>query len=214
MKIQAKIILFFSCKAKDDYHYCKFRSPAGDECDFYKNSASGMILEEFCDSLKERTVFSGVFQDHECALLVKGAKHEDEGHWRCEVGTRRTSDYDRHQPWTMLGDIHIQVLQHNETSTSGLFEELVEEEGFAGVIKANTTLLVICIVVFVIFLSILLCVVIMFGRSRLHKSNFFARKKPETNEDEMLKEETKTSGDFSFLRKVMPHIIKFPSKDS
>ena len=33
--------------------------PAGDKCDFFKNSANGRIMEQFCDDLKDRTVFSG-----------------------------------------------------------------------------------------------------------------------------------------------------------
>ena len=35
--------------------------------------------------------------------------------------------------------------------------------------QANTTLLVVCVVVFTIFLSLLLGVAVMFGRSRLDK---------------------------------------------
>ena len=33
--------------------------PAGEKCDFFKNSANGRIMEQFCDDLKDRTVFSG-----------------------------------------------------------------------------------------------------------------------------------------------------------
>ena len=120
----------------------------------------------------------------------------------------------------MYGDIHIDVsnrsidLRRSEGFTD--MEKIVDGEGFTGIIKANTTLLVICVVVFAIFLSILLCVVIMFGKSRLNKRNFFARRKPEQIEEEIIRgDETKnSSGELSFIQKVLPHIIKFPSKDS
>ena len=127
---------------------------------------------------------------------MRGASPQDAGQWSCEVGSQYPT------PWTLIGDIHIKV----DTDTT--------EASFTGVIQANTTLLAICIVVFVIFLSILLCVAVMFGRSQLQKRNFETRKKSSENltavEDDNHKEDSKLNGDNAFLRRVLPHIIKFP----
>ena len=53
---------YFSCAAQSVFSYCKFRSSAGEECSFHNsnnNHRHGTIFEEFCDELKNRTVFSG-----------------------------------------------------------------------------------------------------------------------------------------------------------
>ena len=129
---------------------------------------------------------------------MKGASPQDAGQWSCEVGSQYPV------PWTLVGDIDIKVDTVTDTT----------EASFSGVIQANTTLLAICIVVFVIFLSILLCVAVMFGRSQLQKRNFETRKKSSENltvsEDENQKDDSKSYGDNAFLRRVLPHIIKFP----
>ena len=88
----------------------------------------------------------------------------------------------------------------------------------SGIIQANKTLLVICIVVFVIFLSILFCVVFLFGRSKLQKRNFITREKKISSNTKavIIKEENKLPpipGDFAFVKRVLPHIIKFPTKE-
>ena len=59
-----------SCSANSVYDYCKFSSPAGDKCHFYRSSAD-RILEEFCQDLNNRTnlIFSGSVKEFECALL-------------------------------------------------------------------------------------------------------------------------------------------------
>jgi len=203
-----------SCAASMDYHYCKFRSPSGDNCDFYKDRNSGRILEEFCEDLKDRTVFSGSLKDFECALLVKGALKQDEGKWSCEIGTRRSST-ERNSltlPWALEGNINIEI------KNSSTFQEISVDESFTGIIQANKTLLVICIVVFVIFLSILFCVVFLVGRSKLQKRNFITREKKisSNTEADIIKEENKLPpipGDFAFIKRVLPHIIKFPTKE-
>ena len=56
--------LHFSCAAQSVFSYCKFRSSAGEKCSFHNNNSNnnyrhGAIFEEFCDELKNRTVFSG-----------------------------------------------------------------------------------------------------------------------------------------------------------
>ena len=81
--------------------------------------------------------------------------------------------------------------------------------------QANTTLLVICVVVFLIFLTILLAVAIFFGKSRTAKG----KNKPfEENIDgsQIQVEAIKSSNvEFTLLRKkVLPHIINFPEKST
>ena len=56
--------------AESEYEYCKFRSPAGESCQFYR-SRTGRIFEEFCKELTNRTLFSGALEHFECALLGK-----------------------------------------------------------------------------------------------------------------------------------------------
>ena len=75
-------------------------------------------------------------------------------------------------------------------------------------------MLVICVVVFLIFLTILLAVAIFFGRSRIAKSQ---KKKSSKGNivDSGIQIEAKSSGEFTLLRKkVLPHIIKFPEKSA
>ena len=73
-------------------------------------------------------------------------------------------------------------------------------------------MLVICVVVFMIFLTILLAVAIFFGRSRIAKVQ---KKKSSKGNIEDGQIEAKSSGEFTLLRKsVLPHIIKFPEKSS
>jgi len=205
-----------SCSARSEYHYCKFTSPVGEKCDFFKNSANGRIMEQFCDDLKDRTVFSGSLKDHECALLIDGAMKKDEGLWSCEIGTIEVRRGQRSvSPWTLVGDINIEV-KRKSSSEKNSTDRNKTTESLTGIIKANTTLLVICIVVFVLFLSILLCVVIMFGKSRLQKTSG-TRLQPSrslTGPDEAeATKDTRNYTDFTFIRKVLPHIIQFPTKE-
>ena len=69
--IKAPITFHFSCAAKSVFSYCKFRSSAGEKCSFHNNNNNnnnnyrhGTIFEEFCDELKNRTVFSGSSKVH------------------------------------------------------------------------------------------------------------------------------------------------------
>jgi len=185
-----------SCTADSEYDYCKFTSPAGDKCHFYRSSAD-RILEEFCQDLNNRTslVFSGSVKEFECALLVRGARPSDAGRWSCEVGTKIRSR------WALAGEINIEVQQIVSTETDTAEEE---SDTITSVIQANTTLLVICVVVFILFMMILLGVVIMFGRSRLSSR--------QQREAILRKEEQRLPRDF--IRRVLPHIIKFPIKDN
>ena len=82
------------------------------------------------------------------------------------------------------------------------------------VFQANTTLLAICVVVFLIFLTILLVVAIFFGRSRIAKNQKGKTFKGGVAEKN-IQIEAKSSGEFTLLRKkVLPHIIRFPEKSS
>ena len=130
-------------------------------------------------------------------ISVKGAQPRDAGRWSCEVGSKIRSQ------WALAGEIHIEVQQGGETS-----------DPLTSVIQANTTLLVICVVVFVVFMTILLCVVLMYGRTRLsqtpHTSN--SPGSHQAREEILIKEEPRLPRDF--IRRVLPHIIKFPIKDS
>ena len=75
-------------------------------------------------------------------------------------------------------------------------------------------MLVICVVVFLIFLTILLAVAIFFGRSRIAKSQKKKSSKGNIG-DAGIQIEAKSSGEFTLLRKkVLPHIIKFPEKSA
>ena len=127
---------------------------------------------------------------------VQGATARDSGRWTCEVGTRTSTQtqYGRLGPWALAGEIDIEVNQQMKSET------------LTGVIQANTTLLVICVVVFCIFLTILISVVILFGRSRLRQ------RESQTRENILIKEEPRLAGDF--IRRVLPHIIKFPVKEN
>jgi len=198
-----------SCTADSEYDYCKFTSPAGDKCHFYRSSAD-RILEEFCQDLNNRTslVFSGSVKEFECALLVRGARPSDAGRWSCEVGTKIRSR------WALAGEINIEVQQLGSTDTDTDTDTAGEEsDTITSVIQANTTLLVICVVVFVLFMMILMGVVIMFGRSRLSQkppdSSLSSRQQREAI---LRKEEQRLPRDF--IRRVLPHIIKFPIKDN
>ena len=64
IKPEASNQLHFSCAAQSVFSYCKFRSSSGEKCSFHNNNSNnnynqGTIFEEFCDELKNRTVFSG-----------------------------------------------------------------------------------------------------------------------------------------------------------
>ena len=123
---------------------------------------------------------------------MKGAKPRDSGRWSCEVGSRKGR-------WALVGEINIEV-----TQPARLLEE--SRETLTGAIQASTTLLVICVVVFCIFLSILISVVIMYGRTKLRQRS------AQTREAILIKEEPRLSGDF--IRRVLPHIIKFPIREN
>ena len=128
-------------------------------------------------------------------ISVRGARPSDAGRWSCEVGTKIRSR------WALAGEINIEVQQTGSTDTDTAEEE---SDTITSVIQANTTLLVICVVVFILFMMILLGVVIMFGRSRLSSR--------QQREAILRKEEQRLPRDF--IRRVLPHIIKFPIKDN
>ena len=132
---------------------------------------------------------------------MKGAKSRDSGRWSCEVGanTQSPTHQGRTGHWALEGEIDIEV-----RPAVTVLEET--SDTLTGAIQANTTLLVICVVVFCIFLSILISVVIMYGRSRLRQ------RVPRTTDSILIKEEPKLAGDF--IRRVLPHIIKFPIKEN
>ena len=134
---------------------------------------------------------------------VKGAKPRDSGRWSCEVGSNSPPRAlpARMGRWALVGELDIEVQE-----AANLLEG--RRETLTGAIQASTTLLVICVVVFCIFLSILVSVVIMYGRSRLRQRSAGTR-------EAILREEPRqagTAGDF--LRRVLPHIIKFPIRDN
>lgn len=135
---------------------------------------------------------------------VMGAKPRDSGRWSCEVGSNSGP---RAPPakmghWALVGELDIEVQE-----AAKLLEG--RRETLTGAIQASTTLLVICVVVFCIFLSILVSVVIMYGRSRLRQRSAGTR-------EAILREEEPrqagTAGDF--LKRVLPHIIKFPIREN
>jgi len=193
-----------SCTAASEYDYCKFTSPAGDKCHFYRSS-DDRILEEFCEDLNNRTnlVFSGSVKEFECALLVKGAKPRDAGRWSCEVGSKIRS------LWALAGEIDIEVQQVGEQQQA---EE--QSDTITSVIQANTTLLVICVLVFSVFMAILLCVVLMYGRTKLSQKppSSSSSSSRDQRKEILIKEEPRLPRDF--IRRVLPHIIKFPMKDT
>ena len=132
---------------------------------------------------------------------MKGAKARDAGRWSCEVGSKIRSQ------WALAGEIHIEVQQIGEKA-----EE--ESETMTSVIQANTTLLVICVVVFIVFMAILCGVVAVYGRSRLSQKppSSSSSSSGHQREEILIKEEPRLPRDF--IRRVLPHIIKFPIKDS
>ena len=138
-------------------------------------------------------------------ISVRGARPTDAGRWSCEVGTKIRSR------WALAGEINIEVQQIVSTDDTDTAEE--ESDTITSVIQANTTLLVICVVVFIVFMMILMGVVIMFGRSRLSQrgpdSSISSRQQREAI---LRKEEQRLPRDF--IRRVLPHIIKFPIKDN
>ena len=144
--------------------------------------------------------------------MVQGALPGDSGLWTCEVGGRGEGGM-----WAMAGEVAIRVVREDQGEREGLTGAIQVMSAhyphssgvFAvtqGVFQANTTLLAICVVVFLIFLTILLAVAIFFGRSRVSKN---------PKKDKKIQIEAKSSGEFTLLRKkVLPHIIRFTEKSS
>ena len=134
---------------------------------------------------------------------MKGAKSRDAGRWSCEVGSKIRSQ------WALAGEIHIEVQQVGEQQQAG-----EQSDTITSVIQANTTLLVICVVVFSVFMAILLCVVLMYGRTKLSQKppNSSSTSSRHQREEILIKEEPRLPRDF--IRRVLPHIIKFPVKDN
>ena len=141
--------------------------------------------------------------------MVQGALPGDSGLWTCEVGGRGEGDM-----WAMAGEVAIRVVREDQGEREGLtgaiqvmsphYPQVCAVTQF--VFQANTTLLALCVVVFLIFLTILLVVAIFFGRSRIAKN---------PRKDKKIQIEAKSSGEFTLLRKkVLPHIIRFPEKSS
>ena len=78
------------------------------------------------------------FQDHECALLVDGARMKDEGLWSCEIGTIKTRRGQRSvSPWTLVGDINIEV-RRKSSSQDKENERNKTTESLTGVIKEGS----------------------------------------------------------------------------
>ena len=86
-----------------------------------------------------------------------------------------------------------------------------KSETITSVLQANTTLLVICVISVVVFMSILMCVVLMYGRGKLSQKPPNSGS-PSSREEILQKEEPRLPRDF--MRRVLPHIIKFPLKDN
>ena len=82
--------------------------------------------------------------------------------------------------------------------------------------KANTALLVVCVLVFVVFVAILVSVVVLYGR-RKQKGNTEDNVEVVVEDDDKAStstlEDSKLKGEMSFMKNVFPHIMSFPNKD-
>ena len=138
-------------------------------------------------------------------ISVRGARPTDAGRWSCEVGTKIRSR------WALAGEINIEVQQIVRTDTDTAEEE---SDTITSVIQANTTLLVICVVVFIVFMTILVGVVFMYGRSKLSQTPPDSSTSSVRHQREpiLIREEQRIPRDF--IRRVLPHIIKFPIRDN
>ena len=204
-----------SCSAGAPYQYCKFKSPTGQICNFeWENIRAGKI-KQLCVGLEKRVIFVGSYEDHECALLIKGAEEEDGGQWTCEVGSSSSNSQERQPRWSQIGELQIHVIPYrpfaNETlpgSTSNTVTMTIS--------KANTALLVVCVLVFVVFVAILVSVVVLYGR-RKQKGNTEDNVEVVVEDDDKAStstlEDSKLKGEMSFMKNVFPHIMSFPNKD-
>ena len=139
-------------------------------------------------------------------ISVRGARPRDAGRWSCEVGAKLSSRRGRGR-WALAGEIIIQIQQERERAGEN-------SETIASVIQANTTLLVICVVVFIVFMTILVGVVFMYGRSKLSQTPPDSSTSSARHQREpiLIREEQRIPRDF--IRRVLPHIIKFPIRDN
>merc|ERR1711981_1515720 len=155
-----------SCSASAPYQYCKFSSPSGQYCNFYWGGQSRS--KQFCVGLRGRVTFVGSQEDYECALLIRGAEMGDSGEWSCEVGSPPGSSRERKPRWSQTGELSIRIklpsTKGNETAslTTGPSDSVAKT-----MTNANVTLLVVCVLVFAVFVAILLSVIFIHGRKKL-----------------------------------------------
>ena len=159
-------------------------------------------------------IFVGSYEDHECALLIKGAEEKDGGQWTCEIGSSSSNSQERQPRWSQIGELNIHVIP-NRLSVNETLPGSASNTVTMTMSRANTALLVVCVLVFLVFVAILVSVVVLYGR----------RKQKENTEDDVEEvvedgdkastssSDSKLKGEMSFMKNVFPHIMSFPNKD-
>ena len=220
VQLELKEEFIVSCSASAPYQYCKFASPLGQYCNFYWGGVGLSRSKQFCVGLKDRVTFVGSQEDYECALLIRGAESGDSGQWTCEVGSPPGRRRQRRPRWSQTGELHIRVIIPGTAGNETLLLTTGSSEPTTMMMtKASLALLVVCVLVFVVFVGILVSVIFINNKKKKD-----AKTKP-VNGEEIAKEEAeknkilpspvdaKLEGEISFMKSVFPHIMSFPNKD-
>merc|ERR1712013_579434 len=220
VQLELKEEFIVSCSASAPYQYCKFASPLGQYCNFYWGGVGLNKSKQFCVGLKDRVTFVGSQEDYECALLIGGAESGDSGQWTCEVGSPPGRRRQGRPRWSQTGEIHIRVnIPRTARNETMLLATDSSEPTTMMMTKANLALLVVCVLVFVVFVAILVSVIFTHGKKKLEAKNKTVNAEKvaeeETEKNEILPNQvdTKLEGEISFMKSVFPHIMSFPNKD-
>jgi len=108
---------FLSCKADSSYEFCTFRSPNGVWCDYEWKRSEWNVTQGECAELHDRVTFSGIYEDHECAILVHEALISDSGVWSCEVESYYLGG-SKGSGSVRIGEFNVEVLKPTTTTTT------------------------------------------------------------------------------------------------
>lgn len=217
--------LELGCTASSSYEFCTISGPGGDQCQFEWKRTEWNITTTRCPP---RYQFKGNYTRNECGVALEIARLEDTGIWNCRLesyvfgGARGT---------VRIGEIRVEVSVPTTTSTTTTTTTPPSSEGTgrarsgrglqleAATVEERRAALPVSLLLYTALALLVLTIILVTAHKVRHsrQATSNASLNPGNSNasfDSIIADRNSMeilTDDESFVRKVFPHIINFPS---